>query len=158
MVNRTLKTALVGLVIFITFAQVVFTQEANQDSDASAYWEYDYRKVDPWGPFVLNLLLPFGVGSFVQGDTTGGLIVAGGQVVGIGLVVASTSSGDPLWPLGTMTYVGVGLYFVASVAGYVFPFTYANAANDKLRKDLGISVSDVSLSEQGLAVTFAVEP
>jgi len=112
------------------------------------------QKVDPWGPFVLNLLLPFGIGSFVQGDTTGGLVVAGGQVAGAGLMVAGLTSENPG---GTMTLIGIGLYSVASIMGLVFPHTYANTANEKLRRDLGISVSSVSLSEDGLAVTFTAE-
>ena len=150
MTHRMLRTALVGLVIATTVAPAVFSQEASD----TAYLKYEHQKVDPWGPFVLNLLLPFGIGSFVQGDTTGGLVVAGGQVIGVGLMVVDLTSDNPN---GAMLYVGAGLYSAATVAALIFPFTYANAANEKLRRDLGISVSDVSLSEQGLAVTFAVD-
>ena len=85
MKHRMLRTALAGLVI-VTAAQGAFSQEDGQDSER-AYQRYEIEKVDPWGPFVLNLLLNFGIGSFVQGDTTGGLVVAGGQVIGIALVV-----------------------------------------------------------------------
>ena len=74
MTHRMLRTALVGLIIIVAAPQAVFPQEANQ-----AYQQYELRKVDPWGPFVLNLLLPFGIGSFVQGDTTGGCLSPGGR-------------------------------------------------------------------------------
>lgn len=48
-----------------------------------------------------------------------------------------------------LTWVGVGLASAASISGYVFPFIYANEANDKLRRDLGISVADVKRSGVG---------
>ena len=152
---KALGILLAVAVLATTSAQVVSSQEANQDWER-AHLQYELQKVDPWGPFVLNLLLNFGIGSFVQGDTTGGLIVAGGQILGIGLIVAGVSSPDPYGSTtSTLVYVGAGLAVVTSVAGYVFPFTYANAANEKLRRDLGISVSNVSLNEQGLNVTLA---
>ena len=50
--------------------------------------------------------------------------------------------------------VGVAALGVARILGLIFPFTYANAANEKLRMDLGISASSVSLSEDGLNVTL----
>ena len=164
MKHRMLRSALAGLVI-VTAAQGAFSQEDGQDSER-AYQRYEIEKVDPWGPFVLNLLLNFGIGSFVQGDTTGGLVVAGGQVIGIALVVVDLGRKQEVDEFGiavpntptALTWVGLGLASAASIAGYVFPFTYANAANEKLRSELGISVSDVSLSEEGLTVTFAVAP
>lgn len=163
MTHRVLRTALVGLLVSVTAAQGAFSQESGQDSDR-AFQRYEIEKVDPWGPFVLNFLLNFGIGSFVQGDTTGGLIVAGGQVIGIGMVVVDLGRKQEVDAYGfavpntptALTWVGIGLASAASIAGYIFPFTYANEANEKLRRDLGISVADVSLSDQGLAVTFAV--
>ena len=38
-------------------------------------------------PGLLNLALGLGIGSFVQGDTTGGLLGAAGDILGIGLFV-----------------------------------------------------------------------
>lgn len=145
MTYHMLRTALVGLVVIIT-AQVAYSQETDSDR---AYLQYEVQKVDPWGPFVLNLLLPFGIGSFVQGDTTGGLVVAGGQVAGAGLLLAGLTSE----PSGAMALIGIGVYSAASIMGLVFPHTYANAANEKLRKNLGIA--GVSWDERGVTVTFA---
>ena len=150
MTHRAVRTALVGLVLAVACSQAAYSQEA----DESAYLRYEIAKVDPWGPFVLNLLLPFGIGSFVQGDTTGGLIVAGGHVAGIVLMFAGLSSDEPL---GSTTWVGAGVSTAASIVGLFLPHAYANAANEKLRRDLGITVSGVSLSEDGLAVTFTAE-
>ena len=147
------KTALVGLVIIIASAQVAFSQEDNQDWER-AHLQYELQKVDPWGPFVLNLLLGLGIGSFVQGDTPGGLLVAGGEVVGIGLVIAG--AGNPEGGSG-LVIGGAALLTAARIAGLIFPFTYANAANEKLRQDLGISVSNVSLNEQGLNIAMGIK-
>ncbi|WP_425532460.1 P13 family porin [Borrelia coriaceae] len=40
------------------------------------------KKKDTLVPFLLNFLLGFGIDSFVQGDTTGGLFVLGFDVLG----------------------------------------------------------------------------
>ncbi len=89
-----------ALGIWLAVAMVaISTQSASaQEGDGSdrAFLRYEIEKVDPWGPFVLNLLPGLGIGSFVQGDTTGGLLVAGGEVVGIGLVIAG--AGTPEGP------------------------------------------------------------
>ena len=41
-------------------------------------------------PFVLNLVVGFGVGSYVQGDITGGVIGTVGELVPLAVVVASS--------------------------------------------------------------------
>ena len=148
-----------AVAMFAILTQTAFAQEG--DSSDRAFLQYEIQKVDPWGPFVINLLLGAGIGSFVQGDTTGGLIVLGGEVVGIGLVIAGATS-DPYDPYSGsgggggsgLIIVGVAALGVARILGLIFPFTYANAANEKLRMDLGISASSVSLSEDGLNVTL----
>ena len=145
-----------AVAVLAILTQTAFAQEG--DSSDRAFLQYEIQKVDPWGPFVINLLLGAGIGSFVQGDTTGGLIVLGGEVVGIGLVIAGATS-DPYSGSGGdggsgLIIVGVAALGVARILGLIFPFTYANAANEKLRMDLGISASSVSLSEDGLNVTL----
>ena len=147
-----------AVAVFAISAQAVFAQEGDSSSDR-AFLQYEIQKVDPWGPFVINLLLGAGIGSFVQGDTTGGLIVLGGEVVGIGLVIAGVTSSDPYSGSDSgggsgLIIVGAAALGVARILGLIFPFTYANAANEKLRMDLGISASSVSLSEDGLNVTL----
>lgn len=153
---KVLKVFL-AVVAFAISAQVAFSGEAGpvpKDGWERPFLEYEANTVDPWGPFVLNLLIPLGgIGSFVQGDTTGGLIVLGGQVLGLGAVILN--SGEGFWTAGM--YIGAAVYGVATLLGYVVPFTYANAANEKLRRDLGISVSTVSLNEHGLNVTLAAD-
>ena len=153
-------TVLVGLVIALT-AQPVFSQDQGEASDR-AFLQYAIRKVDPWGPFALNLLLGLGIGSFVQGDTTGGLLVAGGEVVGVGLLIAGYSSsieaiqegGDQNAGSG-MIVVGAALLVAARIAGLVFPFTYAESLNKELRRDLGIDVS--IMPRDGMHITVGIE-
>ena len=151
-----MKRCMIIVVLAVALAQQVFAQDQEESSDR-AFLQYEIQKVDPWGPFALNLLLGLGIGSFVQGDITGGLLVAGGEVVGAGLLIAGASSvvNDPEGAGGTMMVVGVGLLTAARIAGLVFPFTYANSFNEKLRRDLGINVSIVP--GDGVNVTFGIE-
>ena len=155
---------LVGLVTVLA-AQPVFSQDEGESSDR-AYLKYEMQKADPWGPFALNLLLGLGIGSFVQGDTTGGLLVAGGEVIGLGLLIAGysaniqaieeTAFGEPTPNPGAgMIIAGAALLGAARIAGLVFPFTYANSFNEKLRQDLGIDVSVVP--GDGLTIAFDIE-
>ena len=141
---------------------------------------YEQRKKGPWGPFVLNFLVGFGIGSFVQGDVTAGLLLAGGDLVGIGLVIAGAASVlaeieyyDEGYPLesassgGTLILLGAGILSATRIAGLIVPFTYANSFNEKLRRELGINVTDVALivpgvtgdkhGGYGLMVTMAME-
>lgn len=151
-----MKRCMIIVVLAVALAQQVFAQDQEESSDR-AFLQYEIQKVDPWGPFALNLLLGLGIGSFVQGDITGGLLVAGGEVVGAGLLIAGASSvvNDPEGAGGTMMVVGVGLLTAARIAGLVFPFTYADAFNEKLRRNLGIDVSIVP--GDGVNVTFGIE-
>ena len=52
---------------------------------------------------------------------------------------------------------GLGLLTAARIFASVIPFPYANAFNQTLRRDLGISVSSISWSEQGVDVSLAVD-
>ena len=143
-----------AVVALVITTQTAFAQEG--DSSDRAFLQYEIQKVDPWGPFVINLLLGAGIGSFVQGDTTGGLIVLGGEVAGVGLIVAGALAARDAYGGGSsgLIIVGGAALGVARILGLIFPFTYANAANEKLRRDLGISATSVSLSEDGLNVTL----
>ncbi|AHH07499.1 Hypothetical protein BCD_1433 (plasmid) [Borrelia crocidurae DOU] len=43
---------------------------------------YKVNKKDVLAPFLLNFFFGFGIGSFVQGDITGGLLVLGSEILG----------------------------------------------------------------------------
>ena len=156
----------------LALAMVVPQTALGQAADQTGSWErpfleYEVNKVDPWGPFALNLLGGFGLGSFVQGDTTTGVVLALADFVGAGLLLAGAFHqpdcaemiNDECVRDGTnlLTLSGLAVAGLGRIIGMAAPFVHANAVNDQLRQDLGISVSEVSLSEQGLAVTFAVE-
>ena len=156
--HRAFGAVLAGLIIVLA-AQPVLSQEEGESSDR-AYLQYEIRKSDPWGPFALNLLLGLGIGSFVQGDTTGGLLVAGGEVIGLGLLIAGYSASLQAIETsgsggGGMVIAGAALLGAARIAGLIFPFTYANSFNEKLRQDLGIDVAVVP--GDGLTVTIGIE-
>ena len=160
---RLFRAVLAGLVIVLA-AQPVVAQDEGESSDR-AFLQYEVQKVDPWGPFALNLLLGLGIGSFIQGDTAGGLIVAAGEVVGLSLLVGGyvtyyrhlqePAYGDAPSSSYVMMVGGAVLYGAARVAGLVFPFTYADSFNKKLRQDLGIDVS--VMPGDGVAITIGVD-
>lgn len=147
-----MRRVVLASLVAIATVQVAYSQEAGSDQ---AFLQYEMRKVDPWGPFVLNLLLPFGLGSHVQGDTTGGMVVTVGHLAGaLGILLAYGTGLDPSGAVGT---AAIGVSVAASLVGLVLPFTYANAANEKLRQDLGLSVSGISWAERGITLTLATK-
>jgi hypothetical protein len=104
--------------------------------------------------FLLNFLLGFGIGSFVQGDTTGGTIGLVGDTVGTGMliiyfvkIISATSQYDSdllaaktiaqidsvtstynknLESAFTFAIVGAVVYGGSRIFQLVRPFTYAN--------------------------------
>lgn len=97
--------------------------------------------------FILNCLLPFSIGSFVQGNTARGAWLAGGQVVSVLLIVATsmwltTAVGG--WGSGSDRSndgLAIGLIVVASVAfvalqiaSAVFGATFRGERYEALRK------------------------
>ena len=152
----------------------LFTQQQEdqqQQPRADAFMQYEALKKDPWGPAALNFFLGFGIGSFVQGETTTGLILVGGSVVGVGLVIVgavtaadAVKSGDVSGGSGgVMMIAGYGLLVASQIYGAIAPFIHANSFNEKLRRDLGISITEVSLiapdekGEYGVRVTATME-
>jgi len=89
-------------------------------------------------PFILNFLIGFGVGSWVQGHTAGGLIGSIGQLCGVILIVSSSSTN--LKGIGALTLIGAWL------TDCILPWTYAHSYNNKLKSALGMSsLTDIRL-------------
>ena len=101
-------------------------------------------------PFVLNLLVGLGVGSFVQGDIGGGLLGVGLDVGGIAaftfgyLAFANAAIGAyadpfnvPTEGLGVMLAGGAIISF-SRIYQLIRPFTRAQRYNDDLRHALGM--------------------
>lgn len=89
-------------------------------------------------PVLLNIIPGLGVGSFVEGDTLGGLLILGGGALAWTLVIggaiastdavalnpnATTGYGE-IWA-GLLTGAGIGIF------GIVRPITFANKWNDE---------------------------
>jgi hypothetical protein len=99
-------------------------------------------------PFVLNLVLPFGVGSYIQGDTSMGtyqLVSQLGFVLGMatGLCYTThTAYGVNNWS-NSYTEPNALLYILATnstasyIAGLITPWTYQNSYNSQLRTSIG---------------------
>lgn len=124
-----------------------------------------YEK-SPWGPFALNFFLGFGIGSFVQGNTTAGLIQLAGDSVGILLYISVVSDAFSTSPDtfyddfdSAMTKTAIaGLVLVASrIYGLVTPFTTAKSYNDKLSSAIygGMNFTLLPTYNDGLGVELA---
>ncbi|AHH11606.1 P13 family porin (plasmid) [Borrelia coriaceae] len=94
-------------------------------------------------PFLLNLFIGFGIGSFVQGDVTGGLLVLGSELLGVGLISSGFYSSHSSYTsyLGiSLVSLGVITLFATRIAELIMPFTYALNYNQKLKEKLAISL------------------
>ncbi|MBQ7158333.1 MAG: P13 family porin [Treponema sp.] len=91
-------------------------------------------------PFVLNFLLGFGIGSFVQGDGGGGAFQCAFEGGGILLVVIGaatiTSDSKKNTPSYTCIGLGVGCVTAAAIYGLIRPWGFASNFNNMLRGTL----------------------
>lgn len=91
------------------------------------------------GPFFLNLCLGYGIGSWVQGDNTGGFLGTFGNLGGIILMFSSRNSSPTV-------QVGAILFVTTYLIELVVPFTHASSYNSKLKSVLGISdISEIKV-------------
>jgi hypothetical protein len=99
-------------------------------------------------PLLLNTLIGFGLGSFIQGDITGGIIELSGDLFGGGLIifvapivylseVLSTSGQAPAFTwnstAGTLCIVGGCILLASRLFGIIRPIWYADDYNVKLK-------------------------
>ncbi|MDR2602871.1 MAG: P13 family porin [Spirochaetaceae bacterium] len=73
-----------------------------------------------WAAFTLNLLLGFGIGSFVQGDGSGGLAALFGEAGSLALILSSPRTGV------VFAYIGLGGFLAMRIFELIRPFSYAN--------------------------------
>ncbi|WP_215538281.1 P13 family porin, partial [Borreliella bavariensis] len=117
--------------------------------DIATTLKYESQKATVLAPFLLNLFLSLGIGSFVQGAYIGGGAVLGTQVLGGILVLTGyIFESNANVPPGRISIVGstlIGIGSLAITASYItsliIPFTFANRYNANLRKKLGISLA-----------------
>jgi hypothetical protein len=80
-------------------------------------------------PFVLNLLVGLGIGSWVQGDVGGGLLGTIGGLGGFALMQAD----------GSTKQLGALIFLSTYVIDLILPWTYSSRYNSKLRNALSRS-------------------
>ena len=113
------------------------------------YRLYHNNESDPIVPFVVNLLVGVGVGSFIQGDLPGGLVAVGFDVAGLGLltvgyVIFVNSLIEDIYTSPTlippsavrMMLSGGALISASRIFQFIRPFLYSRRYNDDLRMAL----------------------
>lgn len=123
-------------------------------SDSQKYSLYESKKTSGTVPFVVNLLLGCGIGSYIQGDTLGGTISLCADLGGYGLIIGgmiSATTGivqnSASSAAGGSTAVLAGS--IVLVANKIFtcirPFTYASSYNKRLSSALYASPTFAAL-------------
>lgn len=113
-------------------------------NDNQRYWLYDENEKNAVCPSLLNLFLGYGIGSFVQGDSKGGvtqlLMSLGGDVLfwtGFGIGVSETVTNNAQSTAGAIIMLsGLGLNLASSIIGCIRPWGYANKYNRDLKHSL----------------------
>jgi len=151
------KKIICFLLLFVTFCSTIASQEtasiagmiksglfgnAEEISEASKNLTdtqrimlySDYKK-DATVPFVLNLVLGAGIGSFVQGDTGSGLILLATTIICTGAILLSPNIQDEAIG-GAVNMMGYAGLISFRIGGSIAPFEYANKYNKKLKETL----------------------
>ncbi len=111
-------------------------------------------------PFVLNLLLGLGIGSYVQGDTKGGTTALVGELASMALLLTGASQatmnsygeveGGEMMYLGYVGMIGFRLYEL------IRPFSFSKEYNAKLSNALmNVSLSPVLDEQQAMKMELA---
>jgi roadblock/LC7 domain-containing protein len=133
------------------------SQSLTSTEKMALYTEY---KKDPWVPFLVNFLVGAGVGSFIEGDTTGGVIALTGDLVGLGSVLIGVSAyaSEVYWDPYTTKGVGLTTFgYIVLIGSRIFeivrPFTYTARYNSTLKQSLNYieGLSFVPTFENGVA-------
>ena len=118
---------------------------------------YTWKKCPTFTPFLSNLFLGFGSGSFNQGDSTHGILFLAGDTACLGLIaynilkngwenfinsIGGKSSGTDDTTLAKVALIaGLGLRVYQAAR----PFIYANKYNGNLRDALGLNSVTVAM-------------
>jgi hypothetical protein len=125
-------------------------------TDAQKYSLYESKKANGTLPFVLNLLLGCGIGSYVQGDTLGGTIslcadlggyaiAIGGYLKAVNDVAAGGDSNKAATSAASYMIVGYSVLVANKIFTCIRPFTYASDYNKKLSNALYGGVTSVAM-------------
>ncbi|ACN93386.1 P13 family porin (plasmid) [Borreliella finlandensis] len=143
-----MKKILTLILILGLTIQIFATQDKLEKSVGSieAIMKYKSEKATILAPFLLNLFLTLGIGSFVQGDYIGGGAVLGSQLLGgilciAGNILGHTDDEARATTGHIITTIGVGTIIASHIASLIIPFTFANKHNANLKKRLGIDIA-----------------
>lgn len=117
--------------------------ESEKLSDYEKMSLYSMHEESPTVPFVVNLLVGAGIGSFIQGDTKGGLNALISDIVGIGLysvgyvqVYSAALDNDISSAGSTLVLLGAGVLLGSKIYQCTRPFSYSKAYNNRLHSAL----------------------
>ena len=123
-------------------------------SDSQKYSLYESKKTSGTVPFVVNLLLGCGIGSYIQGDTLGGTISLCADLGGYGLIIGGMTTAatgivknsESSATAGTTAIIAGSIMLVANkIFTCIRPFTYASGYNARLSSALYASPTFAAL-------------
>lgn len=98
-------------------------------SDSEKIMIFSQKKKDPTVPFIVNLLIGLGIGSFIAGDTNAGWTELIGELSGAVLIGIGSSSRD----LSIIASLGALDIMIFRIGGLIRPFTFSGEYNSKLQ-------------------------
>ncbi|ABH02125.1 P13 family porin [Borreliella afzelii] len=135
-----MKKILTLILIFSLTIQIFATQNKQDriEKGIESFNKYEKEKKGPIVPFLLNLFLPFGIGSFVQEDYIGGGSVLGFNLLGVILGGTGIILNIRETQLTGSILIGVGasMFAISYITSLIIPFTFANRHNENLKKRL----------------------
>ncbi|MBB6043238.1 P13 family porin (plasmid) [Borreliella yangtzensis] len=134
------------LILIFSLTIQIFAKTDKQDrieKGIESFNKYDKEKKNPIGPFLLNLFLPFGIGSFAQGDYIGGGSVLGFNLLGAILCGTGIILNARETQLTGSILIGVGASMILTsyATSLIIPFTFANWYNENLKKRLSAELA-----------------
>jgi len=112
-------------------------------TDMERFTLYAQYEKDARLPFVLNLAIGFGLGSFIQGDIAGAAIALIGDLLGVGLPLLGYAclmqNYYGYWSFtggNEVMYAGYALLGITRIFESIRPFTFTHRYNAALKKSL----------------------
>ena len=119
------------------------SKESENLSDYEKMTLYSMHEESPTVPFVVNLLVGAGIGSFIQGDMKGGLNALITDIVGIGLysvgyvqMYSASLDGEISQPGSMLVLLGAGVLLGSKIYQCTRPFAYSKDYNKQLHSAL----------------------
>lgn len=121
---------------------MTFLMAADPSSPEANYKLYLQTKKEAFYPMLLNIL-PFGFGSYSQGDNVGGIVLTTLDTLSIGTMVfpwvTGFGTGGGGWGAFMIMSYGFIALMIGRVGGMIWPHVYANLYNQDLQKQLQLT-------------------